>query len=132
MADADKPELTPEQLRAALEGIAKTVGEALSVIWYAFQPFFDALAKLAATPEFQAEWVRRELLAGRALPARPSGCHCLCGYVHRGIHVCDGEPVTTVHRWSQLTGPVEVPTCAPCAAEVMAQAVNAVGDGREQ
>jgi hypothetical protein len=30
--------------------------------------------------------------------------------------VCDGEMVTTRHYDTELTGPVDVPLCAPCAA----------------
>lgn len=44
-------------------------------------------------------------------------CHCLCGKAHPGrMGVCDNTPVTRIRRWSALTGPRDVPTCAPCEA----------------
>ena len=81
-------------------------------------PGFQALARLAEDPEFMAA-----LEASSGMPRRRP-CHCFCGHVHPGRHVCDGSAVTTVPRiWRGER--IDVATCAPCAAEVTPQRVTA-------
>jgi hypothetical protein len=78
------------------------------------RPLIEGLGRLAQDPAVRAYIEARqrgEIPAPE--PYRP--CHCLCGKRHPGEYVCDGEAVTTRRYVSDLTGPVDVALCAPCA-----------------
>jgi hypothetical protein len=109
-----------ERILAAVNEIADAIGDALADIAEQLKPFLGTVSRLAADPLVQLEVRRRQVMRALGLPV-PSGCHCLCAVAHPGTKVCDGEPVTTTSRHSGLFGEVQVPTCAPCAAELMAQ-----------
>jgi hypothetical protein len=109
-----------ERILAALDGMADAVGKALGDVAEHLKPFVESMRRLAADPLVQVEVRRRQLMRALGLPV-PSGCHCLCAVAHPGAPVCDGEPVTTSIRRVELLGDIQVPTCAPCAAELMAQ-----------
>jgi len=100
--------------------MADAVGKAVADISDQLKPFADSMRRLAADPLVQAEVRRRQVMRALGLPV-PSGCHCSCAVAHPNTKVCDGEPVTTTSRHFEPFGAVQVPTCAPCAAEVMAQ-----------
>jgi Family of unknown function (DUF6372) len=109
-----------ERILAAVNAMADAVGNALADIADQLKPFIGTVSRMAADPLVQAEVWRRQVMRALGLPV-PSGCHCLCAVAHPGTQVCDGEPVTTTSRHSGVFGEVQVPTCAPCAAELMAQ-----------
>jgi hypothetical protein len=109
-----------ERILAAVNAMADAVGGALADIAEQLKPYIEAASRMAADPLVQAEVRRREIMRALGLPA-PRGCHCLCATAHPRAQACDGEPVTTTTRHSALFGDVQVPTCAPCAAELMAQ-----------
>jgi hypothetical protein len=109
-----------ERILAALGAMADVVGSALADIAEQLKPYIETASRLAADPLVAAEVRRRQLMRALGLPV-PRGCHCLCAVAHPGTQACDGEPVTTTTRHSGLFGDVQVPTCAPCAAELMAQ-----------
>lgn len=109
-----------ERILAALSAMADAVGDALADIAEQLKPYVETASRLAADPLILAEVQRRRVMRALGLPV-PSGCHCLCTAAHPGTRVCDGEPVTTTTRHSGLFGDVQVPTCAPCAAELMTQ-----------
>jgi hypothetical protein len=111
----DQPDPTPEQrIRAAVE----MAGTWMEDTWNAVRPFLKGLERLATDPEVQAR-VRRRAEEDRAMVA--PACRCVCEKVHPGAWVCDVKAVTTIRHRSEPSGPVDVPVCAPCAAEVMAQ-----------
>jgi hypothetical protein len=109
-----------DRVLAALNAMADAVGDALADMAEQLKPHIAAASRLAADALVLAEVRRRQVMRALGLPV-PSGCHCLCAAAHPGTRVCDGEPVTTTTRHSGLFGDVQVPTCAPCAAELMAQ-----------
>jgi hypothetical protein len=109
-----------ERILAAVNAMADAVGDALADLAEQLKPYIEAVSRRAADPLVLAEVRRRQLMRALGLPV-PRGCHCLCAVAHSGTQVCDGEPVTTTTRHSGLFGDVQVPTCAPCAAELMAQ-----------
>jgi hypothetical protein len=115
----DQPD-PAERFVAAVNAISQAVGNALADIGEQLKPYIQAVSRLAADPLVVAEARRRQLMRALGLPV-PSGCHCLCSAAHPGTQVCDGEPVTATSRHIGLFGEVQVPTCAPCAAELMAQ-----------
>jgi hypothetical protein len=93
----DGREMTVEEAAEAFRNTVAAVVEAMRVIADASGPFFAQLADAA----------RRHR----------QRCLCLCGRAHPADKgVCDGEMVTTRHYDTELTGPVDVPLCAPCAA----------------
>ncbi len=115
----DEPDLTPEErLQAAVEHTAEVIGKWIADAREALQPFVAAIEKLTGDPEAQAR-VRRRAEEDRAMVTR--ACDCRCETVHPDAQVCDMKAVTTVRDRADGTGPVDVPVCAPCAAEVMAQ-----------
>jgi len=115
----DEPELTPEdRLRAAVEQTVEMAGKWVADAWAAVQPFMKGLERLATDPEIQAR-VRWRAEEDRAMVS--PACRCMCEKVHPGAWVCDVKGVTTIRRRSDPSGAVDVPVCAPCAAEVMAQ-----------
>lgn len=109
-----------ERILAAVNAMADAVGDALVDVAEQLKPVVETVSRLAADPLVQAELRRRQVMRALGLPV-PRGCHCLCAVAHLGTQVCDGEPVTTTSRHFGRFGPVQVPTCAPCAAELMAQ-----------
>ncbi len=109
-----------ERIFAAVNAMADAVGNALADIAEQLKPLLATVSRLAADPLVQAEARRRQVMRALGLLV-PSGCHCVCAVAHPGTRVCDGEPVTTTSRHFALLGEVQVPTCAPCAAELMAQ-----------
>jgi hypothetical protein len=109
-----------ERILAAVNAMADAVGSALADLAEQLKPFMATASRFAADPLVQAEVLRRQVARALGLPV-PSGCHCRCAAAHPGTQVCDGEPVTTTSRHAGLLGDVQVPTCAPCAAELMAQ-----------
>jgi hypothetical protein len=109
-----------ERIRAAVNAMADAVGNALADIAEQLKPFVQTVRQVAADPVVQVEVRRRQVMRALGLPV-PSGCHCPCAAAHPATHVCDGEPVTTTSRHFGLFGDIQVPTCAPCAAELMAQ-----------
>jgi hypothetical protein len=109
-----------ERIQTAVNAMADAVGKALADIGEQLKPFVETMRRFAADPLVQGEVRRRQLMRALGFPV-PSGCHCLCAVAHPGTRVCDGEPVTTSTRRFELLGDIQVPTCAPCAAELMAQ-----------
>jgi hypothetical protein len=109
-----------DRILAALGALADGVGNAIADMVEQLKPFIETASLLAADPLVQAEARRRQIMRALGFPV-PRGCHCLCAVAHPGTQPCDGEPVTTTTRHSGLFGDVQVPTCAPCAAELMAQ-----------
>lgn len=74
------------------------------------RPSLERLAEIAARPE-----VREALERARSLP-RPRPCYCYCPRMHPADKgACDGEGVTTRRFTTEMTGPVDVSLCAPCA-----------------
>jgi hypothetical protein len=108
------------RILAALDGMADAVGRALADVGEQLKPFAQTMRRFAADPLVQTEVRRRQLMRVLGFPV-PRGCHCQCAVAHPGTRVCDGEPVTTSTRRFELLGDIQVPTCAPCAAELMAQ-----------
>ena len=111
---------TADRILAAVNAVADIVCKTLVDLAEQLTPFMETMRRLAADPLVEAEVRRRQVMRALGLPV-PSGCHCLCSVAHLGTPVCDGEPVTTTSRHLGLFGEVQVPTCAPCAAELMAQ-----------
>lgn len=78
------------------------------------RPALEALAKAAQDPRVRAYIEARK----RGEIPEPRPCHCLCGKTHpadKGI--CEAFSAVTTRRFgSPLTGLVDVPLCAPCAA----------------
>jgi hypothetical protein len=109
-----------ERIQAALNAMADALDKALADVGEQLKPLRQTINRVAADPLVQAEVLRRQVMRYLGLPV-PRGCHCLCEVVHPEAQVCDGEPVTTIARPSELFGHIQVPACAPCAAELMAQ-----------
>ena len=112
---SDETGLTPEQhLRAALDHLASAARQFARDTRQALEPVIGWLSGLTDDPRAQAR-VRRHAEEDVAL-----ACDCKCAKVHPGSWVCDMKAVTTIRR-SDPGGGLDVPVCAPCAAEVMAQ-----------
>jgi hypothetical protein len=112
---SDETGLTPEQhLQAALDHLARAARQLARDTWQALEPVIGRLPGLTDVPEAQTR-MRRRAEDDVAL-----ACDCQCAKVHPGSWVCDVKGVTTIRR-SDPTGPVDIPVCAPCAAEVMVQ-----------
>jgi len=115
----DEPGLTPEErLRAAVEHTVELAGNWMADAWDAVQSFVKGLERLGTDPHVQAR-VRWRANEDRAMVA--PACRCVCAKVHAGAWVCDVKAVTTIRHYSAPSSPVDVPVCAPCAAEVMTQ-----------
>ncbi|MBO0838039.1 MAG: hypothetical protein J2P28_21345 [Actinobacteria bacterium] len=111
-------DLTPEQhLQAAFDHIASAARKFANQTWQALEPLITRLGELTSDAELQA------LLRRRAEEDLASACECRCADIHPGSWVCDVKAVTTVRR-SDPAGPADVPVCAPCAAEMMAQQLS--------
>lgn len=112
---SEEPAGTPEEhLQAAFDHLAKAARQWAAGTWQALEPVIGRLGGLVGGPEVQAR------LRRRAEEDVAVACDCRCAKVHPGSWVCDVKAVTTIRR-SDPTGSVDVPVCAPCAAEVMAQ-----------
>jgi hypothetical protein len=115
----DQPDPTPEQrIRAAVEHTVEMAGKWMEDTWNAVQSFLNGLERLGADPAVQAR-VRWRAEEDRAMVA--PACRCVCEKVHPGAWVCEVKAVTSILHYPKPSGPVDVPVCAPCAAEVMAQ-----------
>jgi hypothetical protein len=116
---SDDPDLTPEErLLAAIDHTVEAVSNWVADAREALQPFLKALEKLTGDPEVQARVRQRAEEDGTMVTF---ACDCLCAEIHPDAQVCDMKAVTTIRRYSDDTGLVDVRVCAPCAAEVMAQ-----------
>lgn len=116
---SDEPDPTPEErFQAALDRMSEVVAKWMTDGWEAVQPFLKAVEKFASDPEVQARLRRRAQEDGAFVaPA----CRCQCAAVHPDAQVCDARAVTAVRQYSDRTRPINIPVCAPCAAEAMAQ-----------
>jgi hypothetical protein len=116
---SDDPELTPEErFLAAIDRTVEAVGNWVADTKESLQPFLKALEKLARDPDMQARVRERAEEDGTIVTF---ACGCLCAEIHPDAQVCDLKAVTTIRRYSDEAGAVDVRVCAPCAAEVMAQ-----------
>jgi hypothetical protein len=114
----DRPDLTPEQrFQAVVEHTAEVIGRWLADTREALQPFRKALERLARDPELP-DRLRRRAEEDRAMVTL--ACDCQCAILHPDARVCDLKAVTTI-RCAHKTGTIDIPVCAPCAAEVMAK-----------
>jgi hypothetical protein len=112
---SDESDLTPEEhLQAAFDHLGRAVRQWAMDARRALDPVVGLVGDLLGSPEAQAR-VRRRAEEDVAL-----ACDCECAKVHPGSWVCDLKAVTSIRR-ATAAGPVDVPVCAPCAAEVMAQ-----------
>lgn len=115
----DEPDLTPEQrFLAAIEHTAELAARWVADSWDAVQPFLRRLERLTDDPEVQAR-LRWRAQEDRAVVG--PACQCTCEKAHPDVRVCDVKAVTTIRRHSTASGSLDVPVCAPCAAEVIAQ-----------
>jgi hypothetical protein len=116
---SEDPELTPEErFLAAVDRTVEAVGQWMADAKESLQPFLKALEKLAGDPGRQARVRERAEEDGTIVSF---ACACVCAEIHPDAEVCDLKAVTTIRRYSDETGPIDVRVCAPCAAEVMAQ-----------
>ena len=114
---SDESGWTPEQhLQAAFDHLGKAARRWVADARQALDPVFGPLRKLGADPAAQAR-MRRRAEEDVAL-----ACDCDCAKIHAGSWVCDLKAVTTIRRFGPA-GRVDVPVCAPCAAEAMAQQI---------
>jgi hypothetical protein len=108
MTESERP-VPARALREAFDAMACVAQQ-----WFEqHRPFIQALAEFAARPEVRAAV---EQMKARQAVRELRPCHCLCVWTHpaeKGI--CDMNGVTTLRFASEMTGPVEVPLCAPCA-----------------
>lgn len=107
MDDGSEPGQSP--VSEALAAFARAFAAELDRV----RPALERMAEIANRPEVRA--ALEQARARRSLRDwRP--CHCLCGRMHPADKgVCDMDAVTTRRFVSGLTGPVDVPLCAPCA-----------------
>jgi hypothetical protein len=113
---SDESGWTPEQhLQAAFDHLATAASAWATDARRALKPVIGRLGELLGDPDVKAARVRRRAEEDVAL-----ACNCDCAKVHPGSWVCDLKGVTTIRR-SGPTGPVDIPVCAPCAVEMMAQ-----------
>jgi hypothetical protein len=106
--DEDRESL-PRQFAAAWDAAGAVLGEWARRVTAATS---EALGKLASDPAIRAafEASRPPFLRVR------HDCHCRCAESHPDDPaVCDNDAVMTRPFTSDLTGPVDVPLCAPCA-----------------
>lgn len=112
VSDVDPCEFAADVQRA-LAVVGDAAARALSDLAALAQPVIEELARSGAMPAALAAIRMHEALLGTPFP---SGCHCLCRFVHPDeLGICDGEPVIAVRRPPQTGGEVWAPTCAPCA-----------------
>lgn len=102
--------------RDAAAEIQEALTEAAGAVAESLQPFMLAAVKmfqaLASDPVVRFAMDHPELFSAE----RPKPCYCLCGRLHPAdVNVCDMNAVTTRRFVSDLTGPVDVALCAPCA-----------------
>jgi hypothetical protein len=112
---SDNSGWTAEQhLQAAWDHLGSAGRKWAAEARQAVEPVIGRLNDLLGDPLAQAR-VRRSAEEDVAL-----ACACKCAKVHPDSQVCDIKAVTTIRRPSPA-GPVDVPLCAPCAAEMMVQ-----------
>jgi hypothetical protein len=112
---SDESGWTPEQhLQAAFDHLARAARTWVADARKAAEPVIGRLGKLGTDPRVQA-WVRHSA-AEDVAPA----CDCECAKIHPGSWVCEVKAVTTIRRPGPK-GIIDIPVCAPCAAEVMVQ-----------
>jgi hypothetical protein len=112
---SDESGWTPEQhLQAAFDHLARAARTWVADARQALDPVFGRLSRLGDDPRAQAR------VRGSAHEDVALACDCVCAKVHPGSWVCEVKAVTTIRR-SGPKGLIDVPVCAPCAAEVMAQ-----------
>ena len=113
--DEDRESL-PRQFAAAWGAAGAVLGEWARRVTAATG---EAVTKLASDPAIRAAF---EASRPAFLRVRHD-CHCQCAESHpddRGV--CDNDAVLTRRLTSDLTGPVDVPLCAPCAtAQALAE-----------
>jgi hypothetical protein len=113
---SDYQDLTPEEhLQAAFDHLSRAARLWAGEARQALEPYLRRLSDLASDPQMQARQRRR------AEEDVAAACDCECAALHPGAWVCDMKAVTTIRRSVPSGGGVDVPVCAPCAAEVMAQ-----------
>ena len=97
------------QIAAAGEAAAAVIGEGAQRIAAATS---EAVGKLANDPAIRAAFE-----ASRPTFTRPRRyCECPCAVAHpHDVGVCDNDAVMTRPVTSDLSGPVDVQLCAPCA-----------------
>ena len=112
---SDQSGWTPEQhLQAAFDHLGRAARQWATDARQALEPITELFAGLGRDPAASAR-LRRRAEEDVAL-----ACDCECADVHPGSWVCEVKAVTTIRR-SDPASRVDVPVCAPCAAEVMAQ-----------
>jgi hypothetical protein len=116
---SDDQELTPEErFLAAIDRTVEAVGQWMAGTRESLQPLLKAFERLTGDPDVQARVRERAEQDGTIVTF---ACACRCAEIHPDAQVCDLKAVTTIRRYSDETGNVDVRVCAPCAAEVMAQ-----------
>jgi hypothetical protein len=116
----DQREGQPGQFAAAWQAAGAVLGEWAQRIGAATS---EAVNKLATDPAIRAAFEARRPAFLRVR----HDCQCQCAESHPDDpEVCDNDAVTTRRLKLDLTGPVDVPLCAPCAtaqglAELAAQ-----------
>jgi hypothetical protein len=105
----DDREGRPRQFAAAWQAAGAVLGEWAQRIGAATS---EAVNKLASDPAIRAafEASRPAFLRIR----RDCECHCAASHPN-DPGVCDHDAVTTRRLTTVLTGPMDVPLCAPCA-----------------
>jgi hypothetical protein len=105
----DDREGLPRQFAAAWQAAGAVLGEWAQRVGAATS---EAVSKLASDPAIRAAF---EASRPAFLRVRQD-CQCECAASHPDDPgVCDNDAVTTRRLTSVLTGPVDVPLCAPCA-----------------
>jgi hypothetical protein len=114
MSSEQQPD-TGDQIVQIITEAVETASRAIVEWAERNRPAFAALTEIASSPEALAMIERAQTERAERRP-----CYCLCGKLHPGEHVCDGQGITTrqfivdTERFAQL-GPVDVWLCAPCA-----------------
>jgi hypothetical protein len=112
---SNEPGWTPEQhLQAAFDHLTRAARLWAAEARQSLEPVIGRVSDLLRDPRAQA-WVRRSAEEDITL-----ACGCECAKIHPDSWVCDVKAVTTIRRRDGARH-VDVPVCAPCAAEVMAQ-----------
>lgn len=109
------------QMKTAIEAFGKAFTPVIQQHMRALKP----LIEWANSPEGKAAITAYYAEHGIYPRVREvQGCNCFCTHNHPGEQVCLGEvdaaEVRTVRYGSDVTGPVDVPMCPPCADAVLA------------
>jgi hypothetical protein len=117
-----------EHAQAATQALAKAFTPLIQRQMAALKPLIEwgnSLEGRAAITAYYAE----HGIYPRAREVQ--ACHCFCAHNHSGERVCLGEvdagEVRTLRYGSDLTGPVDVPMCPPCADAVVSSASPPAG-----